>query len=570
MATNLDDSPPASIEGEPAPGAGGASTAPGRPSRLSVVLSVTAATAIFFRSTLLSWFDRLMGDDGDARLIALIHEHWFEVVRGRQSWRDPAFFFPQKGVLGYSDGLFLDNIVYLPLRLMRFDIFLASQLTTIVVMTVSYLAMIRILNRYCRLDATHAIPLAMVATFSNGLYLQYGHAQLYALGWIPIIAVLTVESARCARRGPRIGGLFVAGLMTGLLFLTSYYIAWFSILVLVMVAAVWIVVSLAFNEPPWASIRRAFSVDLVAVVTGFAVGLIPFLVAYLPTMGLTASQSSDEVRSLSPWASDMFNTGAGNLIWGRILQVNSPHQDRLANIELTGSPTPTLIALMVIAAFLVWRRRGSAGRVGQLGIAFAATSLLVWVLPVVTRGWSLWNLVWGLAPGSHAIRVPGRIWLVDNVLVVIAIGVLLGSLFRSADTPPHRPKVPAVLLLSLCWLAAVEQVNFTTNARLDRSDNLALIESVPVPPTTCDSFFVIDDRQRGRALTELDAMVVSEASDLPTLNGFSGAVPPGWNLYPDDAGYVSHVEQWLEISGLPAAGVCSYDLASNTWGDPLP
>src|SRR6266566_8963304 len=72
--------------------------------------------ALVFRSWLLSGFDAAFGDDEDGYLALALIEHWRHVFSGAAHWRDPIFFFPQRGALGYTDAFFLFGVIYAPLR----------------------------------------------------------------------------------------------------------------------------------------------------------------------------------------------------------------------------------------------------------------------------------------------------------------------------------------------------------------------------------------------------------------------------------------------------------------------
>ena len=39
-------------------------------------------------------FDKFPGDRGDARLVAYLMEHWYQVFQGAVNWRSPASFYP--------------------------------------------------------------------------------------------------------------------------------------------------------------------------------------------------------------------------------------------------------------------------------------------------------------------------------------------------------------------------------------------------------------------------------------------------------------------------------------------
>ncbi len=66
----------------------------------------------FYRAILLSGFDLVFGDDGDARLAMLLMEHWHLVLSGRAAFFSPVFFYPAKDVIGFTDANFLYGLVF--------------------------------------------------------------------------------------------------------------------------------------------------------------------------------------------------------------------------------------------------------------------------------------------------------------------------------------------------------------------------------------------------------------------------------------------------------------------------
>src|SRR4051794_37101018 len=84
-----------------------------------------AGAALFFRFPILSQFDLMFGNAGDARFVVFIHEHVFRWLSGGPTLVSPPFFFDQPGTLGYSDAFLLDQLVYSPFRWLGFDPFLS-------------------------------------------------------------------------------------------------------------------------------------------------------------------------------------------------------------------------------------------------------------------------------------------------------------------------------------------------------------------------------------------------------------------------------------------------------------
>src|SRR6266478_670526 len=86
---------------------------------------------VFFRNFLLTGFDKIIGDAGDARLDIFLRENLHQFLRGRAEFLSPPMFFPIKGTLGYSDAYLLDGLIYVPLRIMGLDPFLSFELLCI-------------------------------------------------------------------------------------------------------------------------------------------------------------------------------------------------------------------------------------------------------------------------------------------------------------------------------------------------------------------------------------------------------------------------------------------------------
>ena len=64
---------------------------------------------------------------------------------------------------------------------------------------------------------------------------------------------------------------------------------------------------------------------------------------------------------------------------------------------------------------------------------------------------------------------------------------------------------------------------------------------------------------------QVDAMMVAQAQNLPTLNGYSGFKPPGWDLgETDTADYEQRVLRWALHRDI-VEGLCRLDIDSGHW-----
>src|SRR6185295_5143181 len=82
----------------------------------------------FYWTTLRTKFRIMPGDEGDAVVIATLHEHVYQSLLGRASLLNPPFYFPTQGVLGFTDAFLLNQIFYAPLRALGVEQLLAIEL----------------------------------------------------------------------------------------------------------------------------------------------------------------------------------------------------------------------------------------------------------------------------------------------------------------------------------------------------------------------------------------------------------------------------------------------------------
>jgi hypothetical protein len=152
--------------------------------------------------------------------------------------------------------------------------------------------------------------------------------------------------------------------------------------------------------------------------------------------------------------------------------------------------------------------------------------------------------------------------IVVNLFAVTA--VTLGCAGAWQRVPRRRLGLPAGLGLALLALAVVEQINFSPTAQLSRSSDMARWQRVQDAPSSCRSFYVVDEPGRAPYEVEIDAMLVALQRGRPTINGYSGLFPPRWNLFDTkDAAYERHVAEWIARRKLEA--VCRVDIEHGTW-----
>ena len=92
----------------------------------------------FVKHTVMSRFDAIPGNIGDAKFLLCISEHWYQVFTGQADWLSPGFFYPQTGVLGFSDSFFLFGAVYALLRTLGLDAYVVYQVIVVTLPLLGY------------------------------------------------------------------------------------------------------------------------------------------------------------------------------------------------------------------------------------------------------------------------------------------------------------------------------------------------------------------------------------------------------------------------------------------------
>ena len=194
-----------------------------------------------------SYFDKFPGDRGDARLVAYLMEHWYQVFQGVVSWRSPAMFYPVEGTIGYADLVLGYGILYSGFRMLGLGIFEAAELTIILFNFLNYLVCFVLLYKVLRLHLLASIAGAAFFAFNGPKLVQLGHLQLQPLVFLPlavIFIVLFVQKRATLGQLQAFGLVGAAALSLSLQLLTGFYPGWFFI----FWAALFLLLTLVFKN----------------------------------------------------------------------------------------------------------------------------------------------------------------------------------------------------------------------------------------------------------------------------------------------------------------------------------
>ncbi|MGP0084523.1 MAG: hypothetical protein ACLP0B_12965 [Steroidobacteraceae bacterium] len=529
---------------------------------------------VFFRGQLFSDFDLVFGDRGDARFVTFIHEHVYRWLHGGTALLSPPFFFNQTKTLGYSDAFLLDQIIYAPLRLFGAEPMLAVSLTAAVLSSVTFLFLYLFLRR---LDVSVFLAslAALIFTFANNLYLKSGHLQHFAVYYIPVIVYCGLLAVSDVHRRPirayLLGG-FAAGLY-GLLFSTGYYMAWFfglGLLIFTPIAGyiAWPAVRTWWSTRP----TRVLGLGLVASLS-FLAALSIFAAIYGPVLATGAARGFGDYLTFAPTPIDLVNVGSQNLVWsGLIRGLHLIRDNRLDNGEVSIALTPVVQILVASSAVLAFCQgfwpTNDAGRISRaFVIAGACVCVLFYLLTIKTHNLSLFHVLYALVPGAKAIRVGYRGMVVANLFAVTAIGLTFDRVIRLTLQESHRSLRLSKLgaATAVLALAAIEQVNLSQRTILSRNFEHQHLAAVVNHPRECPTFYVAPQAGRAPFEVQIDAIMVAQKQGLPTINGYSGLNPPGWDFYDTNTpDYERHAVRWALRRGV-GENLCRVNVERGTW-----
>lgn len=187
---------------------------------------------------------------------------------------------------------------------------------------------------------------------------------------------------------------------------------------------------------------------------------------------------------------------------------------------------------------------------------------------VYPGGWSPWQIMSQWMAGAGAIRC------VTRVAILILIPVSFGVAFF-LDRIKSRN-----LALALLFIAAFEQAQTTPSfSKLDvRTTVQAIADRVPA---SCQAFYYVTNLSKpGESKPwferQLDAMWAQMSTGVPTVNGFSGHIPPEWwplwePLITTKADLTKtrvSLFRWADLHGMGADAFCPAPVLTAALADP--
>jgi hypothetical protein len=508
------------------------------PARALYLLMLAYGIAFAFSPTLFSGFTQLQTDHGDTILNHYFLEHSWRWVSQRdyraELW-SPAFFYPEKDVLGYSDNLFGAAPVYWALRC-GFDDVRAYQLWMMLGFASNFVAMAVVL-RWFGLNHALAALGAFLFAFGTPHVQQIGHQQLTFRCWAPF----AIYFAWRFSREPSASLLFRCLICIVWQFFAVVYAGWFLAFGLACFGIALLGGDRETRARLWRFGRERPLAVIVPVLVNAAL-LAALVIPYLRANQGYRREFGEVLAGLPRWNS-WLSVPPGTL-WHSLL--GPVTLDMGGEGYLCGGLT--FLVLGVLGARASFDRRLPAEErllirsLTWTVVALLALSLSIWV--AADRGGSLWFVVFELVPGATAIRAVVRLYTI--VYPMLAIAGLL-ALQRRLDSDRFTSTIQAAILAGLLTLAAAENYfpqpdnhprSFAFEPFYQRAHSIAReIEGA-------DAAYGVSRLPCGDYERQLMMMWAGLYANVPVVNGYSGRLPHAYPFAPDD-GSIDLLKRWL-------------------------
>lgn len=456
------------------------------------------------------------GDYGDARFNGVVLEHFFRWATGHdRSLISPPFFYPMPGVSTFSDNHWGTAWLYSIFRAFGWDRYEAFDLWFMAGFAANFAACHYVLRKQ-RFSTLASAVGAFLFTFAMPVIAKYGHAQLICRALAPL-GLLYWQTFRETGGWRWLGWLALS--VVGQFYI-SIYIGYFTVLVIGSWAlAQWAVEGWgprqwfaqwgSWNQP---ESRRELLLASTTIVIALLllVGLMHPYLHYSKLYGFR--RSLVETASMLP-RPQSYLLADGSSIWKSLSQkIGGDVPMRPEHQIFFGAGA---LGLALIAMVFSMRR--------QRWVALGAI-LLVVALTLSIGGHSLY-LLFAKLPGADSIRAVSRIGLV----LALPLAFLVAMGVDAALEPGKRKRLWALILIPLLLGESVSVAEPST--QIDASRERIVRLATKLPSALPEGAIIFNPIRDGEAVweSEIDGVIIAQDTGHPTLNGYSGNLPPGYD-----------------------------------------
>jgi hypothetical protein len=492
---------------------------------LTILGGIIAMLGVLHRITL-SGFSHIPGDIGDSRFNNFIFEHawrWLLQKPLHSSFWDLPIFYPQSNTLAYSDLMVSFGPFYWIWRSFCIAPDAAYLGWFLTVGYFNYFLSYILLRKVLNISFVASALGAFIIAFSASRIEHIGQPQLFPLIYV-LCSLITsfryfyyfsVENniSQTFKRRLCILGFFTCIVLQ---FYGGFYNGYF----IALLTGICCLVALSLKTGRGA-IFNAIKKDWMIFLSCIAISvlaLIPLASHYLEVNNLTGSRSWDEIQTMLPRPQSWIYCGFRTYLYRWMNNVSFWQNLPMRNEHGIGAGLITTIVM--IYGFYINRKRTAFFLITMTALS---TILLT---TLIGQEYTLWKIVYHTLPGASALRAVSRIGLlVIGIPAGIGIALYVDSFHNSKSLRI------AVLIAALC---CVEQK--VADLSYNYLDERKPIDHIVGNLDTTKEVFILTANGNSPPppyVVQIDAMIATLSSNVPTINGYSGNYPAGWSMFWD-------------------------------------
>ena len=488
------------------------------------------------------------GDLGDARFNNYILEHFVRWLSGADlSYWDAPFFYPFRNVIAFSDNLLGSAFFYAGFRWAGLDMETAYQGWSVLGFVLNYAAALYVLSRL----KFHPLAVSLGAfffTFGLPLLAQESHAQLLYRFGIPLTCLFFWQFFE----EPKLGRLAVLLFwFVWQFYLTIYLGVFLSMLLLAFgIALPFTIPSISFKErlavwprkfmQAWSDTTPVSRILSMLALTGLGACFFLLMQPYF---------SAAKHYGLSRSWYEISTPGLQEYLWAFQSQIWEPISRYFTNSSNSTEQQlfPGLAVILLIISGLAAQLRSKAPLLARVNLWVTAALIL---LTLNFNGNSAYWLFWNL-PGLKSIRAVGRIELVLMWPIAVYITWAAHELLQQSLQKSARFIWVYFLILGLL-IAESTFFSHHSYSKPDAQRRLVTLEkTIPVSLPQNPILFMKDPvSTEFDYIQELDAMLVAQHLSMPTLNGYSGNTPPGYQYSANCTLIPKRLSQYIKFENI--------------------
>lgn len=492
-------------------------------SKQTIFLFVTSViiTLFTYRSIL---FGKLLGDPFDARLQLVLHEHWWRWFNGLVDFRDTEFFYPYKTALGYSDVFLSQGIVYSFFRFLSLDLADSWSITTMLFLLIGNASWVLIAQKFFK-NIFFKILLVITACMSlSFVYYFTLNPNMVGYSFLPYFYLFlkNIENEKNYNKKQFKVGLFIVLFL--IYALSCWYGAFFVALIIFIKKIIDLIKFLNRENKINLKLFKNLNWKIMLIflpIQSFLIWL--FYYVYISVLN-QPSRPSEEMLRNSPRLEFIAN-GAnvnGGYLSGSLLSKLYIFLGLDKENEYTIGIGISVLIFIIIASLIYVRKRKFFGNLNS----FMLSILLCYLYFINFNGFSIHKLFFDLIPGFNSIRNPSRYVVIIGFVAIF----LVLYVFEKAFLSSKNNLIKLIILILVVFLPFEQYRSSFIGWNKSQLINTDLMSKKDEIVANCDYFYY--DKPGGWWYDQIEAMTFGVQIGVPTVNGYSGAFPPGYPTEP--------------------------------------